>query len=112
MKTRSNPSHAATAIINARVHAMEGVIEPGVVLVVGELIAAVGEGESVVLPTNARLIDAQRGSITPGLIDLARFERENDRPEAEGVTAYVRAVPVHGSSGLRDAARAAANLHR
>ena len=106
----SGSSTQPTAIFNARVHAAERVIDPGLVLVEGGRIRAVGPAETIPLPTDTRLIDAERSRITPGIIDLVRFAQENDRPEAEGITAYVRAIPVHGPRSLQNVARAAASL--
>ncbi|MDH7486445.1 MAG: N-acetylglucosamine-6-phosphate deacetylase [Anaerolineae bacterium] len=58
-------------IINGRVYTPEGVIEQGVVTVVGDKIAAAGE-TTPLLPdlTAAKVIDAAGLHVLPGLIDL------------------------------------------
>lgn len=57
-------------IINGRVYAPDRVIERGVVTIVGDKIAAVGEAAPLPDVTGAEVIDATGLHVIPGLIDL------------------------------------------
>lgn len=101
-----------TAILNCTLYTPDQVIPQGLVLVEDARIAAVGRSADVPLPVHTRLIDAEGGRLTPGLIDLVRFTAKNDAPERSGVTAYLSALPVRGESDLPALAGAAAALTR
>lgn len=79
------------AIINAAIYTPEGIIPRGLALVDGGRIVAVGESAGISLPPAARLIDAEGGRLTPGLIDLAQFDFTAAPAAAAGVTGYLRA---------------------
>ncbi len=74
----------AVAIVNATVHTMTGpVIENGRIVIRGELIEAVGDG-NLKLPENAQVIDAKGLSITPGWIDVNSQLWMSDAPGDAG----------------------------
>ncbi len=58
------------AFINGDVYTPTRIIAPGVVLVDGERILAVGRPEQVPIPEDARRLDAKGHIICPGLIDI------------------------------------------
>ncbi|MFZ5626622.1 MAG: amidohydrolase family protein [Bacillota bacterium] len=58
------------AIVNGQVFTMAGpVYKPGVVLIEGDKIAAVGAAEAVAIPPSAEIIDAAGAYVFPGFID-------------------------------------------
>ncbi len=94
------PVHGASLIRNGRVMTAAGrVIEHGHVLVVDGRIAEVGEGDGVV-PSGGVVFDANKGVITPGLIDthshLGVYAMPSTNGTSDGneatnpVTAHVR----------------------
>lgn len=102
---------AATAIINGTVYTPYQVIPQGLVLVEDGIIRAVGRSSEVALPPSARLIDAEGGRITPGLIDLVRFEETAESElAAAGVTSYCLALTLCEARDLPALRRAAAGL--
>ncbi|MBD2848283.1 N-acetylglucosamine-6-phosphate deacetylase [Paenibacillus sp. IB182496] len=60
----------AIAIVGGRVVLPDGVLEDGVLLVEGGLVAACGPAAQVSLPASARRVDAQGLYVGPGLIDM------------------------------------------
>ena len=63
-----------TAIFNCDLFLPDMRISQGLVLIEGREIRAVGRSYDISLPTSTRLIDAQGGRVTPGLIDLGGVE--------------------------------------
>lgn len=57
-------------IKNARVIKEEGVIENGVILIDGQRIAAVGAADTVDVPSDAQIIDAEGLYVGPGFVDI------------------------------------------
>ncbi len=83
-------------IINGQIHAPEGVIERGVVSIVGDKIAAVGEVGSASVSREDELIDATGLHVIPGLIDL-HIHGVGGLDVMEGQTAEMAAeLPRHG----------------
>ena len=75
----SPPQEAAIAFVNVNVIRMEGErLETGqTVLVQGDRIAAIGEGNAVPIPPNARVIEGEGKYLAPGLTD-AHVHLEGD----------------------------------
>ena len=68
------------AIVNCRIATPEGALPSGVILVDGGEIRAAGEAQTIPLPVNALLIDAQQGDVSVGDADAAGAPVEPGRP--------------------------------
>lgn len=101
---------APIAIINADLYTPDAILPKGLLLAAGGRILAVGESAAIPLPATTRLIDAEGGRLTPGLIDLAQFDFAPAPSSAAGVTAYLRACPLRQKQDLPALARAAQQL--
>jgi len=75
-----------TAIVNCDLYTPDEQIPQGLVLVEGSRIRAVGLSHEIPLPVQARLLDAQGGRVTPGLIDLGGPPSINNQMAARGIT--------------------------
>jgi N-acetylglucosamine-6-phosphate deacetylase len=58
------------AIINGTIYTPDEVIAPGVVLIKGDAVTAVGSAGTVSVPLHAELIEADGMAVVPGLIDV------------------------------------------
>ncbi len=97
-----------TAIFNCDLFTPDEHISQGVVLIEGREIQAIGRSYDIPLPTSTRLIDAQGGRVTPGLIDLGGMI---DSPmEARGTTSYLLRVSVRDERDLQKVGQTAAHL--
>jgi imidazolonepropionase-like amidohydrolase len=70
---RADKPTGTVALTNARLITMnegEEVIENGVVVISGNRIAAVGSGDAVQVPGDARILDLAGRTVMPGLIDV------------------------------------------
>jgi len=69
----AKPEDSVVALVGGRVIPMDGegqVIESGIVLVENDRIVAVGSGQDVEIPADARRIDVSGKTILPGFIDI------------------------------------------
>lgn len=99
-----------TAIFNCDLFTPDERIAQGLVLIEGREIRAVGRSYDISLPVNTRLIDAQGGRVTPGLIDLGGVESGGRQVEALGITSYLLRVSVRDERDLQKVEQAAATL--
>lgn len=99
---------SALAIINCDIYTPGDYIPRGLVLIDGAKIRAVGRSPDIPLPIDTRLLDAEGGRITPGLIDLARPDAMPSPAEESGVTGYLLSIRVMEEADFAAVARAAA----
>jgi hypothetical protein len=99
-----------TAIFNCDLFTPGEHISQGLVLVEGRHIRAVGRSHAIPLPVNTRLLDAQGGRVTPGLIDLGGVESSDNKVEAQGTTSYLLRVSARDEQDLPRIREAAAGL--
>jgi len=64
-------------------------IEDGVVVIEGEVITAVGSKDDVPMPDGARFVDAQGGTILPGIIDARASDLLNRLRITDGQINYI-----------------------
>jgi len=81
-----------TAIFNCDLFTPDQCVAQGLVLIERNQIRAVGHSHEIPLPADTRLLDAQGGRVTPGLIDLGGVSSVNQQMAARGVTSSVKAV--------------------
>ena len=99
-----------TAIFNCDLFTPNEHIPQGLVLVEGNQIQAVGRSHEIPLPVDTRLLDAQGGRVTPGLIDLGGVEAIGNKLEVQGTTSYLLRVTARGEQDLQKISRTAASL--
>ena len=97
----------STVIQNARIVTMSGsTLEKGTIILKGDRIAAIGVDPDV--PFLSRRIDAQGGTVTPGLIDvhsslgMTSGSARSGSPTARAVDAFDRYAAEHLEEALRN----------
>ena len=58
------------AIVNGKVYTPEQVLTPGTVLIEGEHIRAVGSADTLKVPSEAEVVDAEGRAVVPGFMDV------------------------------------------
>jgi imidazolonepropionase-like amidohydrolase len=99
-----------TAIFNCDLFTPGEQIPQGLVLVEGSHIRLVGRSHEIPLPADTRLLDAQGGRVTPGLIDLGGMDSSNNKVEAQGITSYLLRASARDERDLQRISQAAASL--
>jgi N-acetylglucosamine-6-phosphate deacetylase len=88
------------AVFGGTIVAATGVHSPGVVLMRGGRIIAVGDADDVAVPGDADLIDASGTSVVPGFIDLHVHGLLNHDAMGPGLREVTASLPAYGVTGF------------
>ena len=84
------------AIVNGNVYTPDQVLAPGTVLIEEERITAVGAADTLAVPTEAKVIDAEGMAVVPGFIDVHMHGLMGHDAMGPGLAHVIRDLPAFG----------------